>query len=44
MAVVAASRYPFLGVPLSPMIAAAAMSFGSTPVVGNALRPRATKL
>jgi Cu+-exporting ATPase len=32
--------YPFLGLLLSPMIAAAAMSLSSVSVVGNALRLR----
>ncbi|WP_136635920.1 heavy metal translocating P-type ATPase [Pseudooceanicola onchidii] len=36
--------YPFLGVLLSPMFAAAAMSLSSVSVIGNALRLRAQKL
>ncbi|MCA1811657.1 MAG: hypothetical protein LC623_06560 [Halobacteriales archaeon] len=36
--------YPFFGILLSPVLAAAAMSFSSVSVIGNALRSRTTQV
>ena len=44
MPIAAGVLYPVLGVLLSPMVAAAAMSLSSVSVIGNALRLRSLKL
>jgi Cu+-exporting ATPase len=42
--VAAGVLYPFLGILISPIFAAAAMSLSSLSVVGNALRLRSVKI
>jgi Cu+-exporting ATPase len=42
--IAAGALYPFTGILLSPVIAAAAMALSSVSVIGNALRLRAVKL
>ncbi len=42
--VAAGVLYPFLGILLSPIVAAAAMSFSSVSVISNALRLKTAKI
>ncbi len=42
--IAAGGLYPFFGILLSPIIAAAAMSFSSVSVIGNVLRLRSSRV